>query len=107
VRVMLRGEVIEVETTWCGSGGDADAQCVQLHRRLKRIVRARGALDAQEAEALREADRLRVWRRYGYGSLIEYMEMEMGYTPRGGAGAIARGKGDCRVACDRGCDGAR
>jgi hypothetical protein len=49
---------------------------------LKRIVKARGSLDAQEAAALREAEALRLWRQYGYGSLIEYMEMEMGYTPR-------------------------
>jgi hypothetical protein len=53
-----------------------------LHRKLKRIVKTRAALDAEEAEALREAERLRVWRYYGYSSLLEYMEMEMGYTPR-------------------------
>ncbi|HEY5944245.1 MAG TPA: HNH endonuclease [Kofleriaceae bacterium] len=49
---------------------------------MRRIVKARGALDAQEATALREADALRLWRHYGYSSLLEYMEMEMGYTPR-------------------------
>jgi 5-methylcytosine-specific restriction endonuclease McrA len=60
----------------------ATDRCAQLHRQLKRIVKARGALDAQEAAALREADALRLWRHYGYSSLLEYMEMEMGYTPR-------------------------
>jgi hypothetical protein len=84
---MLRDEAVIVETTWCGvagsEGGAAyDNACAKLHGRLKRIVKARGALDAQEAQALREAERLRMWRHFGYGSLIEYMEMEMGYTPR-------------------------
>ena len=54
----------------------------QLHRRLKRIVKARGSLDLQEAELLREAQETRMWRRYGYSSLVEYMEIELGYTPR-------------------------
>ncbi|HEY5945219.1 MAG TPA: DUF222 domain-containing protein, partial [Kofleriaceae bacterium] len=58
------------------------SRCEQVHRRLRRIVKARGALDAQEAAALREAQALKLWRRYGYASLIEYLELEMGYTPR-------------------------
>ncbi len=59
-----------------------DARCEQIHRRLRRIAKARGALDVEEAEALREADAAYVWRRYGYSSLLEYMEIELGYTPR-------------------------
>src|SRR5689334_23181070 len=72
------------KSSWCGVESEAgyEGRCEQVHRRLKRIVKARGALDAQEAAALREAEQLRVWRRYGYGSLLEYMEMETGYTPR-------------------------
>jgi hypothetical protein len=53
-----------------------------VHRTLRRIVKARGTLDAQEIAALREASQLRVWRHYGYASLVEYMEHEMGYSPR-------------------------
>jgi hypothetical protein len=81
---MLRDESGGSEGTWCGVESEsAHAEhCARLHRRLKRIVKARAALDAQEAEALREAERLRVWRHYGYGSLLEYLEMEAGYTPR-------------------------
>ncbi len=81
---MLRDESVGFEATWCGVEREAghEAMCERLHRRLKRIGKARAALDAQEAEALREAERLRMWRHYGYGSLIEYMEMELGYTPR-------------------------
>ncbi len=81
---MLRDESVGFEATWCGVEREAghEAKCEQLHRRLKRIVKARAALDAQEAEALREAERLRMWRHYGYGSLIEYLEIELGYPPR-------------------------
>jgi hypothetical protein len=83
---MLRDERV-IEATWCGAAGSEggaayENECAKLHGRLKRIVKARGALDAQEAEALREAERLRMWRHFGYGSLIEYMELEMGYVPR-------------------------
>jgi hypothetical protein len=49
---------------------------------LKRIVKARGALDAQEAAALREAQSTKMWRHFGCSSLVDYMEREMGYTPR-------------------------
>jgi hypothetical protein len=81
---MLRDDSVGTESSWCGveSSDARDEKCAQLHRRLKRIVKARGALDAQEAAALREAEVLRVWRHYGYSSLLEYMELEMGYSPR-------------------------
>jgi len=59
-----------------------EEHCARLHRTLKRIVKARAALDREEAEALREAERLRIWRHLGYSSLVEYMEMELGYSPR-------------------------
>ena len=74
---MLRDEAVEVEATWCGVEREPDhgAQCASLHRRLKRIVKARGALDVQEAEGLREAERLQLWRYYGFASLLEYMEL--------------------------------
>jgi hypothetical protein len=61
---------------------DHEARCGQVHRRLQRIVKARGALDAAEAAALREAQHLGLWRRYGYASLLEYMEFQLGYSPR-------------------------
>ena len=81
---MLRDGSVEVEATWCGVEREVgyEQRCDKLHRTLRRIVKARGALDAQEAAALREAQQLHLWRRYGYSSLLEYMELEMGYTPR-------------------------
>ncbi len=81
---MLRDGSVEVEATWCGTEREPqyEQRCEKLHRTLRRIVKARGALDAQEAAALREAQQLQLWRHYGYSSLLEYMELEMGYTPR-------------------------
>src|SRR5690349_11337827 len=65
-----------------GGGGDRERQCERVHRTLKRIVKARGALDAQECAALREAQKLMIWRAYGCASLVEYVVREMGYTER-------------------------
>ncbi len=81
---MLRDGSVEVEATWCGVDREPqyDQRCEKLHRTLRRIVKARGALDAQEAAALREAEQLRLWRHYGYSSLLEYMELQLGYSPR-------------------------
>lgn len=58
--------------------GDVD----RIHRTLKRIAKARAHLDAQEAAALREAQRIRLWQQFGYTSLVDYMERELGYTAR-------------------------
>jgi hypothetical protein len=82
---MLRDGVSEVGGAWVGKEGDGAAavsRFEQLHRRLKRIVKARGALDAQEAAALREAQSTKMWRHFGCSSLVDYMEREMGYTAR-------------------------
>jgi hypothetical protein len=82
---MLRDGVNEVGGTWVGEAGHGAALVTrfeQLHRRLKRIVNARGALDAQEAAALREAQSTKMWRHFGCSSLVDYMERQMGYTAR-------------------------
>ncbi|HWU88663.1 MAG TPA: HNH endonuclease signature motif containing protein [Kofleriaceae bacterium] len=52
-----------------------------LDRRLRAVAKARGAVDAREAELLRDAEELQLWRGYGYASLLEYMERAMGYAP--------------------------
>ena len=82
---MLRDGASEVGGAWDGAAGGGAAVVIrfeQLHRRLKRIVRARGALDAQEAAALREAQSTKMWRHFGCSSLTDYLEREMGYSPR-------------------------
>jgi hypothetical protein len=47
---------------------------------LKRIAKARAHLDLQEAEALREAQRLQLWRQFAHTSLADYMVRELGYS---------------------------
>jgi hypothetical protein len=85
---MLRDGSVEAEATdvggWMGVEREPDhrGRCDQLHRTLKRIVKARGSLDLQEAAALREAQQLQIWRQFGHTSLVDYMEREMGYSPR-------------------------
>ncbi len=60
--------------------GGVDEKLVMLHRTLKRIAKARAHLDLQEAEALREAQRLQLWRQFGHTSLADYMVQELGYS---------------------------
>jgi hypothetical protein len=80
---MLRDGSIGMNDTMAAAGMDGHgARCAEVHQRLKRIARARGSLDAQEAAALRDAQQLVLWRAYGYASLAEYMELELGYSPR-------------------------
>src|SRR6266480_2289482 len=76
---MLREESREIESGW----NDPElTDWQQVHRTLKRTAKARARLDAIEAEALRAAERVRIWRRFGFASLLDYMERELGYTPR-------------------------
>jgi len=57
-----------------------DEKLVVLHRTLKRITKARAHLDLQEAEALREAQKLQLWKQFGHTSLVDYMIKELGYS---------------------------
>src|SRR3954469_6733628 len=81
---MLREESVDhTAASWHPANGTKhEMNCERVHRTLKRIVKARGALDAQECAALREAQKLMLWRAFGCASLIDYMEREMGYTQR-------------------------
>jgi hypothetical protein len=62
--------------------GDREEALVKLHSTLKRIAKARAHLDVKEAAALRDAQRLQLWKQFGYTSLVDYMQRELGYTPR-------------------------
>jgi hypothetical protein len=75
-------------TTWVWApirglrASERENDALRVHKALKRIAKARAALDAEEAAALRDAQRMQLWREFGYASLIEYMERELLYTPR-------------------------
>jgi len=79
---MLRNGSIEATESWTNATDNHGDRCERVHRTLKRIVKARGALDAQEAAALREAADLMLWRRYAAHRWSTNLEREMGYTPR-------------------------
>src|SRR5438874_4788352 len=72
---MLQGGVSGIEDVHC------ERDWREVDRELRGIAKRRAALDAQEARWLREAQRLRIWREVGCGSLAEYMERRLGYAP--------------------------
>ena len=54
----------------------------RVDRKLRGVAARRAALDAEEAGLLRYGEELKLWRAFGYGSMLEYMERAMGYAPR-------------------------
>jgi len=52
-----------------------------VDQKLRGLARRRAALDAEEAHLLRYAEELKLWRGFGSGGMIEYMERAMGYAP--------------------------
>ena len=58
-----------------------EAEWVRVDRKLRGIAARRAALDAEEANLLRYAEELKLWRGWGFGSMLEYMERAMGYAP--------------------------
>ena len=57
------------------------AEWANVDQKLRGIARRRAALDVEEASLLRWAEELKLWRAFGFGSLVEYMERVMGYAP--------------------------
>jgi hypothetical protein len=58
-----------------------EAEWVRVDQKLRGIATRRAALDAEEANLLRYAEELKLWRGWGFGSMLEYMERAMGYAP--------------------------
>jgi hypothetical protein len=71
--MMMMNERVEIGGGDGGVASAVDEKLAMLHRMLKRIAKARAHLDLQEAEALREAQQLRLWRQFGHTSLADYM----------------------------------
>src|SRR5262245_15925336 len=59
-----------------------EAEWTRVDQKLRSIAARRAALDAEEAHLLRYAEELKLWRSYGFGSALEYMERVLGYSPR-------------------------
>ncbi|MCB9561145.1 MAG: HNH endonuclease [Kofleriaceae bacterium] len=79
-------ERVAVETGFAGAGGGHDvvesSSWRQLDRQLRGVARRRAALDAEEARCLVLAQQLELHRRFGYATLLEYLERTLGYGPR-------------------------
>ena len=70
----------------------------EVHAELLRIATRRGALDAHEARWLVAASRAAVYREVGCGSMAEYLERVLGYSPRVAGGEC---QGSCRFSRDQ------
>jgi hypothetical protein len=53
-----------------------------VDRELRSIARRQSGLDAELMRALRDAERVRLWRHLGCVSMMEYLERVFGYSPR-------------------------
>ena len=58
-----------------------EAEWTRVDGKLRGIAARRAALDVEEANLLRYAEELKLWRGFACGSMIEYMERAMGYAP--------------------------
>ncbi|MGE0402568.1 MAG: hypothetical protein AB7T06_38050, partial [Kofleriaceae bacterium] len=54
----------------------------EVHAELIDIGVQRGAIDAREAAALRDAEELQIWKPLAYVSMLDYLERTLGYAPR-------------------------
>ena len=73
------------EATW---ERQHEMEWARVDKKLRGIAARRAALDAEEAHLLRYAEELKLWRAYGFASLLEYMERAMGYAPRTAAARL-------------------
>jgi hypothetical protein len=67
-----------------------------VDRALRAIKQRRAALDAEEAQWLREAEALQIWRPLGMVSALDYLERVLGYALRSAQDRlrVARALGD-------------
>ncbi len=90
---MLRDEAMcEATTPMIGASDSVNAWGVDtqtgydewqdVDRELRSIARRQSGLDAELMRALREAERVRLWRHLGCISMMEYLERVFGYSPR-------------------------
>ncbi|HEY5944714.1 MAG TPA: HNH endonuclease signature motif containing protein [Kofleriaceae bacterium] len=54
----------------------------EIDHQLRSIAKKKAGLEIEEAKWLREAERLRVWRKLGFSTALEYLEDVFGYAPR-------------------------
>ena len=87
---MLRDSDNDVaEMAWAGDG--VRKSWKQIDRELRELAKRRCALDIEEADLLRVAVRVEVWRELGKASLLEYLE-----GTRASCTRARRASGGCR-----------
>src|SRR5690606_17391234 len=57
------------------------AEWERVHEQLGGLAERRAKLDAEEAHLLRYAEEIKLWRGFGCGSMMEYLERRLGYKP--------------------------
>jgi hypothetical protein len=55
-----------------------------VHAAIRACAHRRAELDALEVRLLREAEDLHIWSKVGCATILEYLERELGYSPRKG-----------------------
>lgn len=63
-------------------GFDDEADWQDVDRDLRSIAKRQSGIDAELMIALRDAERVRLWRHVGCSSMMEYLERIFGYAPR-------------------------
>lgn len=61
---------------------DDEADWQEVDRDLRGIAKRQSGIDADLMIALRDAERVRLWRHVGFSSMMEYLERVFGYAPR-------------------------
>jgi hypothetical protein len=85
LRDQIEHTVVEVDFTPTWAPVDrqkAEPRWRVVDRALRDIAVRRAALDADEAQWLREAEALQIWRELGMVSALDYLERVLGYAPR-------------------------
>jgi hypothetical protein len=78
---MLSGGACELNE-WCTDVESGYGEWQDVDRELRSLARRQSGLDAELMRALREAERIRLWREVGCVSMMEYLERVFGYSPR-------------------------
>jgi hypothetical protein len=80
--MLLDGSTSNEELGWVSQPRRAHAEWQRVDDNLRALAKQYVTLEAQLARALREAYRLKIWKRFGCASLAEYLERVFGFTPR-------------------------
>jgi hypothetical protein len=70
---------VEIERRRTRPAWDDTTEWLAVHRRLRAYSQQRATLDAAEAFDLVRAEQMKLHLQYGFVTIYEYMERELGY----------------------------